>query len=190
MSRKSVMSIVLLVMLALVVCLISGCSQNKAPEATATVTQAVTEAPVTEETAEEAAVAEAATEEAAPEEPAALPQQVAAKSVDEFLGDWNMSGIIYEGAYYNKEMMLANKYIAEASDRIFTVTADKADLTYLGSVMSFTVVMNDADGTLIIKNDQSKAIISLYDDGTIGMQEDGADIISFFTKVVKEEAAE
>ena len=50
MSRKSVIRIALLVVLALVVCLLSGCSQNTEPEATAAVTAAVTEAPAAEPT--------------------------------------------------------------------------------------------------------------------------------------------
>ena len=91
MSRKSVMSIVLLVMLALVVCLISGCSQNKEPEATAAVTAAVTEAPAEEATevpteeATEAFVTEAPAEEAteAPTEaPTPTPEPVLLATVN------------------------------------------------------------------------------------------------------------
>lgn len=151
---------------------------------------AVAETAAEEPASEEAAVTENATEEPAAEEPVALPQQIAAKSVDEFLGEWKMTGIVYNGAFYNIEQMLANKYIAEGSDRVFIITSDKADLTYLGSTMSFTVVMNDADGTLILKNEQGTGSLALQDDGTIALMEEGSDVIAFFAKVVKEEAAE
>ena len=48
MSRKHAVRIALLVMLALIVCLISGCSQNTEPEATGIVTETVTETPAAE----------------------------------------------------------------------------------------------------------------------------------------------
>ena len=73
MSRKHIIRIALLIMLALFVCLISGCSQNTQPEATAVVTEAVTETPGAESA--EAPAKEAA--EVPAEEPVEAPAEEA-----------------------------------------------------------------------------------------------------------------
>ena len=155
---------------------------------------ALAETAAEETAAEEPAVAETAAEEAVQEtteEPAALPQQIAAGSFDEFLGEWKMTGIVYGGTFYNIEQMMANKFIAEDSDRLFTITDDKkASLSHLGASMDFSCELNEATGVLMLENEQSKGTLFLQDDGTMGMTEEGSEIIVVFAKVVKEEAAE
>ena len=148
-----------------------------------------------ETAAEETAVTETAAEEkaneASEEGPASLPQQIAAGSVEEFLGEWKMTGIVYGGTFYDIEQMIANKFIAEASDRVFTITDDKkASLTYLGTSMVFDYELNEATGVLMLKNNQGEGTLFLQDDGTMALSEEGADVIAIFAKAVKEEAAE
>ncbi len=182
-STMKRMIALILSLLLILVCLSSALAETAAEETAAE-----------EPAAEEPAVAETTAEEAVQEtteEPAALPQQIAAGSFDEFLGEWKMTGIVYGGTFYNIEQMMANKFIAEDSDRLFTVTDDKkASLSYLGASMDFSCELNEATGVLMLKNDQTAGTLFLQDDGTMGMTEEGSEIIAVFAKVVKEEAAE
>ncbi len=113
--------------------------------------------------------------ETAAEEAAVIPQNVAAESVQDFIGKWEMSGMIYSGTYFSFADMLANKIITEDSTRILTVTEDAAVLTYLGESMNFTAEMNPEDGTLVLTNDTSICILSLLDNGSLGMKEKSTD---------------
>ena len=79
--------------------------------------------------------------------------------------------MIYSGTYLTMADMLANKIITEDSSRNLSVTEDAAVLTYLGQSMNFTAEMNAEDGTLVLTNETSICILSLLDDGTLGMKE-------------------
>lgn len=123
----------------------------------------------------------------------AIPQAVAAGSVQDFIGEWEMSGMIYGGTYYTIGDMLANKFISEDSTRILSVTEESAVLSYLGESMDFTAELNPEDGTLILLNSTSKCILSLLDDGTLAMKEvspDGSNQLADIAVVFSRKTAE
>lgn len=98
-------------------------------------------------------------------ETASIPQTVPATSINDFVGNWEIAGVVQDGNYYT--MAMWKVLTGNSPSMNIDITANSFAIYSGTQRATATISMNSDDGSLSVKDSSGEGKIQLLEDGTI-----------------------